>query len=276
LMREHPEAEARLWSEGVPCASGCAYAILGAVTRDIAPGARVAVHSVLVDPGAAATQRARALVATEQKIQLYLADMGIDAELYKIAMATDVASSRILTRSELYALGIDRREAVDSGWILGNVDSRKGFLVFDTAVVKTAGVGHDNPATTFKRLSLAIACFRPRRGYIVAVSQPLPNASAKMMVDFRVSAGTAGVMLDGGRSIQTTDNNSLSQVWRELVTRSPVETLLKSPTIKVAERQRRGKGGKQAAGDPPPEFLFSNVRGPVALKAIVSRCADQK
>jgi hypothetical protein len=275
-MRERPDAEARLWSEGVTCASACAYAILGAVTREIAAGARIGVHSSLVDPSRTETQRALMAAAAERGIRSYLADLGIDAELYKIAMATSFESMHVLTRSELYDLGIDRRETVDSGWTLGNVDSRKGFLVFDTADVKAASVGRDNPAMTFKRLSLAIACYRPRRGYIIAVSQPLPNASAKTMVDFRVSAGTVGVTLDGSKSTLTTKNNGVSQLWRELASKGVIETLLTSPTIKVAIRKRRGEARNPAADDPPPEFLFSNVRGAEALKAIVSHCADQK
>ncbi len=274
LMRAHPEAEARLWSEGVPCNSGCSYAVLGAVTREIAPAARIGVHSFLVDPNATAIRRAATKVAAEQGIQRYLADMGIDVELYKIAMAVDVASSHVLSRSELYDLGIDRRETIDSGWILGNVDSRKGFMVFAT-VAKITAVGHES-TTTFNRISLAIACYLPRRRYLIILAQPLPNALAKTKSDFRVSAGAAGVALDGGTSLLTTEKNGVFQLWREPATRGMVETLLTSPTIKVSEAQRRDKARKQTAGDPPPEFLFSNVRGREALKTIVSRCAEQK
>jgi hypothetical protein len=153
LIRERPDVEARLWIESVPCASACAYAILGAVTREVAPGARVGVHSSLADPSMTEIRRTLAAAAGERAIRTYLADLGIDAELYRIAMATSFESVHVLTRAELYDLGIDRRETASSGWILGNVDSRKGFFVFDTATTKTVEGGRDNVATTFKQLS---------------------------------------------------------------------------------------------------------------------------
>jgi hypothetical protein len=230
------------------------------------------MHSFLVDPNATATQRALSTVAAEQGIQRYLADMGANAELYQIAMAATFEAAHFLTRSELYDLGIDRRENLDSGWILGNVDSRKGFVIFATALAKA-----ENAETTFNRITLGINCYQPRKSYVLAASRKLSAASARMMVDIRVSSGAVNVMLDArASSLNKLANNDLFQVWRDRATRSVLETLLTSPTIKVAERQRRDKGRKQTAGDPPPEFLFSNVRGPEALKAIISRCADQK
>ncbi len=202
--------------------------------------------------------------------------MGIDLELHKIASATGIETIHVLTRSELYDLGIDRREIFDSGWTLGNIDSRKGFMVFAAADAKTGVVGREKSTTSFKRIDLVIACYRPRRSYLVVVSQPLSAANARTKDDIRVSAGAVGVTLDGGKSLLTTASNSTFQVWREPATRGMVETLLTSPTIKVSEAQRRDKARKQTAGDPPPEFLFSNVRGREALKTIVSRCAEQK
>jgi hypothetical protein len=69
-----------------------------------------------------------------------------------------------------------------------------------------------------------------------------------------------------------TANNGTFQVWRELVGRGLVKTLLNSPTIKVAIRQHRSETRREAADGPPQEFLFTNVRGPEALQAIVSHC----
>ena len=275
LIREHPETEARLWSEGAQCSSGCAYAILGAATREIGPTAKVGVHSFFVNPGATEVQRARTMTTTEERIDRYLADMGIDLELHRIASATGIETIHVLTRSELYDLRIDRREIFDSGWTLGNIDSRKGFMVFAAADAKTGVVGREK-STSFKRIDLVIACYRPRRSYLVVVSQPLSAATVRTKDDIRVSAGAVGVTLDGDKSLLTTASNSTFQVWRELVGKSLLETLLASPTIKVAMRQRRSEARRSAAEDPPPEFLFTNVRGPEALKAIVSRCARQR
>jgi hypothetical protein len=276
LMRERPEAEARLWSEGVTCASACAYAILGAVTREIAVGARVGVHSSLVDPSASETQRARTAAAGERGIMSYLADLGIDAELYRIAMSSGFESVHVLTRAELYDLGIDPRETVSSGWILGNVDARKGFFVFDTAVMKTAGDSRDNLATTFKQLSLIVGCYRPRRNYLLGISRPLPDGAVKSKSDFRVSTGAVGLTLDGGTSVLASLNKATVQQWREPVRRGVLEALLTSPAIRISELQPRDKRRTATAGNSPPEFLLSNVRGGQALKAIVSRCADQR
>jgi hypothetical protein len=275
-MHEHPDAEAKLWSDGASCNSACAYAILGAVGREIAPDAKVGVHKFFLDPSVAEARRAQLMPVAERRVQRYVADMGIDAGFYKIASAIDFESVHVLTRSELFDLGVDRRETFDTGWTEGNIDSRSGYLIFAAAAAKIESAGSDKSATTFEKITLVINCDKPRDTYVVAVWQQLTDASAKTIEDIRVGSGAAGVMLDADTSFVTTRNNNVSQIWRSRVPRRTVQALLSSPEIKIVEQRRHNKAQKPAKANPAPgQFLLSNVRGPEVLKAIVSRCSGQ-
>jgi hypothetical protein len=273
LMHQHPEAEARLWSDGASCNSSCAYAILGAVTREIAPDAKLGVHKFFFDPSVVGARRAQLMLAAEKKVERYVADMGVDAEFFKIASAVDIESSHVLTRPELYDLGVDRRETLDTGWRVSNIDLRSGYLIFDAAAAKVDSAGNEKSTTTFKKITVVINCDKPHNTYVVAVWQQLPDASAKVAEDIQVGSGTGPIMLDADTSLITSRNNNVFQIWKARAPRRAVEALLSSPSIKITERRRRRAQKPTAASPPPSQFLLSNVRGTEALKAIVGRCS---
>ncbi len=97
LMRQPQPPEAALLMDGAACNSACAYAILGAAKREIAPTALLGVHSghsylSWASPGITQRQRSQAIERgrrrTAREVQRYIAGMGIDMDLYRIASET--------------------------------------------------------------------------------------------------------------------------------------------------------------------------------------------
>jgi hypothetical protein len=148
------------------CASSCSYTILGGAVRNIGVGARVGIHDAytaptirsfdengrVVDrPQSISAERARAgLAQTYGVIAAYVNAMGISVDLVKAAHAIPSDKLHILTREELVAFGIDRRDAVESGWSL--VDKSSG--VSAVKLIET----RDGTGGTFRRAMLSLTC----------------------------------------------------------------------------------------------------------------------
>ena len=162
LMRQPEPPQAQLWTTGASCNSACAYAILGAVQREISPAAGLGVHSGLsylkwASPGATQRQRAQAIEnghrRTEGEVQRYLAEMGISKDLFTIVKETKFEQLHLLTRAELFSLGIDRREIADSGWQFNELSSSLGSVALTTVVAKDRA----NPGE-FRQFVLTVSC----------------------------------------------------------------------------------------------------------------------
>jgi hypothetical protein len=134
LKRSGRELPAELDTRAGVCASSCVYTILGGVVRDVAAGARLGIHDTsmpptiksfdelghIVDrPLQLSTEKERsALAAGQQAIAVYLKEMGISPDLLTAAHAVSADKLHVLTREEIVAFGIDRRETVESAWSL--------------------------------------------------------------------------------------------------------------------------------------------------------------
>ena len=103
-------------------------------------------HSYLsfASPGITEQRRAQTIERGQRRIarevQRYLAEMGIDQGLFKIASETKFELMHVLTRAELFNLGIDRREVADFGWHFSDLPtSSLGSSVLTTLVEKEKG-----------------------------------------------------------------------------------------------------------------------------------------
>jgi hypothetical protein len=132
LKRSGRELIATLDTGHAMCNSSCVYAIVGAAVREIGAGVQLGVHSSSisytlshVDEDGHVTREPthvppaaerRALERGYEKIGAYLKEMGISAGL--LAAARDVENSklRFLTREQVVAFGIDRRDTVEGIW----------------------------------------------------------------------------------------------------------------------------------------------------------------
>ena len=121
------------------CNSACVYALIGAKERRVPPGARLGVHSskliklysdgrvVVMQPGTARSQAQ----AREVQTRKYIAEMGIDVQLFDIALKTPHENVHYLSRDEIARLRIDPREFQETGWMLvqsRQVSVRKLFI----------------------------------------------------------------------------------------------------------------------------------------------------
>jgi hypothetical protein len=132
LKRSGRELVAALDTGHAMCNSSCVYAIVGAAVREIGAGIQLGVHSssisftlshvdedghVTREPThvAPAAER-RALDNGYAKIGAYLREMGISAGLLAAAREVENSKLRFLTREQIVAFGIDRRDAVEGMW----------------------------------------------------------------------------------------------------------------------------------------------------------------
>jgi hypothetical protein len=280
LMRQPQQPEAALLMDGAACNSACAYAILGALRREIAPTARLGVHSghaylSWASPEITQGQRAQTIERGQRRIarevQRYLVEMGIDHDLFKIASETRFESMHVLTRAELFHLGIDRREVADSGWHFSELPtSSLGSSVLTTLVEKEKGEADD-----FRQMALAISCGDSRSGtYAVSVIALLPGPSkAASTTDIRIGneAGEIWLLADG--SIRRTSNDRVYEVRKSEWPRPLVEQLLlAAPAISFVDKRVEASAQAGKITVVPTAYPLSGLAAKTSFRTLASRC----
>ena len=102
------------------CNSGCVFALVGAKSRQVPPGARLGVHSgkpVGREPDA------RAIAASRQNVRHYLQEMQIADGLAELIFKTPFEQIRYLSRDEIAAFGIDARRFQETRWLVAGTRS---------------------------------------------------------------------------------------------------------------------------------------------------------
>jgi hypothetical protein len=120
------ELEAELVEASAFCNSSCAYMLLGATTREIAPEVTVGVHSARVTinysggrtPPKAVREEAasRAIARLDRDLVQYVGTMGVDRSLLDLIKTVKFEQMHALKRDELIRFGIDKREFVETSW----------------------------------------------------------------------------------------------------------------------------------------------------------------
>jgi hypothetical protein len=279
LLREKPDSEATLWTKDVGCNSSCAYAILGAVKRDIAPTAHIGVHTVHFDHsalGQSTSQRQRDQIAKASEIRFrrqilaYLAEMKIDRALLELALQTKFEHAYFLTRAEIFDLGIDRREPIGAGWHFGY----QPIPAVGNAASADLRIKADSEAAA-KRIVLILSCGSRQRGnFTLTALQQVANSSSRPANELRVSVGKVGVTLTPANSFLTSHKNDLFEVRQESATLGMVGTLLGAPVLTVAEWPIADPGTRRSEGDAPKaQYSIPGARAPEVLKTLVAYCA---
>jgi hypothetical protein len=138
------------------CNSSCVYALVGAAVREVGAGVELGVHSSaisftrkLIDgqghvttmpTHVAPTVERKALEGGYATISAYLREMGISQDLLAAARGVEFSQLRHLTRDQLVAFGIDRRETVEGMWLF--VDQTSGPTALKVIEESRAGAFH--------------------------------------------------------------------------------------------------------------------------------------
>jgi hypothetical protein len=116
--------DAKLVTENAMCSSACVYMLLGATAREVAPDAGLGVHDskMFLRSKQQLTKQERdqalerMMVRGRRELASFTSAMGIDAGLLELIRSVPFEKAHLLTRSELYRFGIDRRSFVQTPW----------------------------------------------------------------------------------------------------------------------------------------------------------------
>ena len=106
LMQSKREHKARLYFGGARCGSACVYAMIGASTRHVDPGATLRIHSSV----------GREIDKTENSLRRYVMGMGVDPALVDATTKIPSRSFRGLSRGEMERFGVETRGVYETPW----------------------------------------------------------------------------------------------------------------------------------------------------------------
>jgi hypothetical protein len=138
--KRSPQPVAAEWRPDATCSSACVWAMIGGKVRHVPPSARLGIHSgkllltrrwsdgrvQQVSPKEAAHKaRAAESVATARR---YIREMVIDTALMDEALKIPHEDIRYLSRAEIAAFGIDRREFAETPWFFTQLPSGTRYV----------------------------------------------------------------------------------------------------------------------------------------------------
>src|SRR5262249_6791351 len=132
LKRSGRELVAVLDTGHPMCNSSCVYALVGAAVREVGAGVQLGVHSSSISftlqridseghvtrtpTHVARTVERKALEGGYEKLGAYLREMGSSRGLLTAARQVEYSKLHFLTREQIVAFGIDRRDVVEGMW----------------------------------------------------------------------------------------------------------------------------------------------------------------
>jgi hypothetical protein len=147
LMQSKREHKARLYYGGSRCASACVYAIIGASTRHVDPGATLRIHSSI----------GREVEKTENPLRHYVVGMGVDPALVDAAMKIPSRTFRGLSRGEMERFGIETRGVHETPWFAYHGPAGE-FLLLKSVTYPTGDTGDQYRTST---VGLTCSPFHP-------------------------------------------------------------------------------------------------------------------
>lgn len=201
LMRSGRDLKARLRVDGAICASGCAYALVGASARIIGSGARLGVHASRLVPrlGPEATRDANAKrvveaarVAAEARsydlLRQYVTLAGVDAAFIDLAIKTPHNKVHWLSREDMARLGIIPGEYFETRWF--RIAKPGGNFLIVKSVTQPSQLNRQEYRTT----NIGIDCVVGNRAY-VTLRRELPTNEQSAKLALRMISGDAFVLV---------------------------------------------------------------------------------
>ena len=147
LMQSKREHKARLYFGGARCGSACVYAMVGASTRHVDPGATLRIHSSV----------GHEIDQTENRLRRYVMRMGVDPALVDAAVKIPSRTFRGLSRGEMERFGIETRGIYETPWLAYHGPAGE-FLLLKSATYPTGDTGDQYRTRT---VGLACSPFHP-------------------------------------------------------------------------------------------------------------------
>jgi hypothetical protein len=152
LMQSKREHMARRYFGGARCGSACVYAMVGASTRHVDPGATLRIHSVVGGE----------IDKAENWLRRYVTIMGVDPALVDAAAKIPSRSFRGLSRGEMERFGIETRGVYETPWF-----AYQG-PVGEFIVLKSVTYPIEDTRREYRTRTVVLACspFRPSIRFI--------------------------------------------------------------------------------------------------------------
>jgi hypothetical protein len=276
LKHSGRELLADLDTSSAVCNSACVFSLVGAVVRDIGPGAKLGIHSasvkfslrrvdakghvVATTPAhvAPGVER-RALEGNYDRITAYMREMGIPPTLLDAARKIPSDTVRYLSRDEIVTFGIDSRESIEGLWLF--LDEPSG-----AAAVKIIQ-WRDPAAGAFRRAILRLSCAGPDTLHL-QFAREVGTVKSSPPGRFRVKFGATD--LPFGRSMTA----NLTAGWLPLEIRGadlPI-SVVGEPTLVIEQATSASTSPEALANDASFTKLTAQNIG-AGLDALAHHCA---
>lgn len=167
------------WRPDGQCFSACVFALIGGRERLIPPSARLGVHSArytfvvirrwsdgrvqhLTEKQLPAMHKS-GLSEANARLRRYIVEMGIDAELFAVADRIPHEDILLLSRDQIGSFAIDRREFVETSWIVQPTRDASMYVV--KWLVQARGADRRE----FRTSLVSLSCSEADRAMIVYV-----------------------------------------------------------------------------------------------------------
>ena len=141
LMQSKREHKARLYFGGARCGSACVYAMVGASTRHVDPGATLRIHSSTPETD-----------KTENLLRRYVVGMGVDPALVDAAAKIPSRTFRGLSRGEMERFGIETHGVHETPWFAYHGPAGE-FLLLKSVTYPTGDTGDQ-----YRTRTVGLAC----------------------------------------------------------------------------------------------------------------------
>jgi hypothetical protein len=232
------EVAASITTRDATCSSSCSYLLFGAVTREVAPDAVMAVHSpkVAMEFRLNATEKrrqeavAKAYDQADHLASSYIDEMGISRDLITLVDSVSFESAHVLTRQE-YRFRIDTRDFVETAWTLEKASGPyiRKFAQMKNGDVVAMRAGSERPPQ-FARFPARIG---PYEVWTAAIAS---DAVKNLFAVPRLGMGQSTLLPDGKAtsSFLEIETRGLERAWTQLSATCPAATAAAITTTSTA------------------------------------------
>jgi hypothetical protein len=248
LMQSKREHKARLYFGGARCGSACVYAMVGASTRHVDPGATLRIHSVLGGE----------IDRTENFLRRYVISMGVDPALVDAAAKISTRSFRGLSRGEMERFGIETRDIYETPWFAYHGPAGE-FLLLKSVTHPTGDTGDERRTRT---VGLACSPFYPSIRFMYRQELTAGESRIQPMIRARI----------GDSLIDLTTSNPQKDLIEKSIDLEPRQL---QRAIEIGSFEITKTSDQSTIKEPLLVARFSTLGLSANLVALESRCVSK-